>query len=109
MWLKPDEDDDEEQEEEDKGVSSALQYKVFSMDTLYFMVCSKITNENDVNNGPKFTWIFFGKITKYMIHYSIQQENPLQLDLYTTLQYYSENAIEESHTSFTIYFFVFRC
>ena len=67
--TQPDEDDDEEQEEEDKGVSSALQYKVFGMDTLYFMVCSKITNENYVNNGPKFTWMsFFGKKTKSMIH-----------------------------------------
>ena len=59
--AQPDEDDDEEQEEEDNGVSSALQYKVFSMDTLYFMVCSKITDENCVDNGPETHLNFFSE------------------------------------------------
>ena len=55
--TQPDEDDDEEEDEKDDGVNSALQYKVFGMDTLYFLVCFKITNENCIDNGPILTWI----------------------------------------------------
>ena len=57
--TQPDEDDDEEEEEEDDGASSALQYKIFSLDTLYFVVCSKITKEDSIDNGLKPTWIIF--------------------------------------------------
>ena len=50
---QPDEDDDDEEEKEDDAASSALQYKIFSLDTLYFLVCFKITSENCVGSRPK--------------------------------------------------------
>ena len=35
----PDEDDDNDEDDDGDDISSALGYKVFSMDTLYYLVC----------------------------------------------------------------------